>query len=316
MFICVLISAGMLYQAPAGSAAGVTAQKNVIAEIGDDKLTEEMVIRRIRETFGNQTLPSSMLAVYVPVLIQRMIFDRAAAYEAAQMGFTVSDAEVRRQMRSIPQFANLSPDEVKKVVEQMGYTIEEFERDFRKNAVEKMLLDQVADGVTVTNEDAENAYRETNLKIRLRYIVFPGNKDRDAMVAADMLTKNGGDIEALAQRFGLEVKTSDPFTRNGSIGGMEASRFGEAFSKAVGAPVGPIIAGGPPVVAKVVEKIDADMKGFAAQRDAIKTKIMDRKLEERRQSLEDSLLAKLAGEGKLKVHKDVVDRMLSKYQEN
>ena len=92
-----------------------------------------------------------------------------------------------------------------------------------------------------------------------------------AKQAVDMLASNGGDMEAVAKSFGLEVKTSEPFNRNGSVAAtMAASFFGDIFTKPVGATAGPINAGGQTVVAKLVEKTGADLKELVAQREDFK----------------------------------------------
>ena len=620
--ILAVVSLGMLmYLIPSGPSMGGPTNEAVVAEIAGDKITEEMVYRRIRGVFGNQQLPPSTMAVYVPILVQQMIEDRAVAYQAERMGFRVSEAEVGRQIRVSPQLANLPPDQEENAMRQMGFTVEEFVADFRKNAVENMLGSMAAGTVIVTPQEAEKAFRQVNEKIKLQYILFPADKfksavpvtpaevqaayermrgaytipesrnaqviliDQDRVAAsiqtpetqlrayydahkddfrvkdrvkvrrilfdtvgkqpdevkkirakadellkqaksgadfAELATKNsqdqaskerggdlgwmqrdqlsalgpfadvafklkpgevsdivttqfgfdiikleekepaglqpfekvkdqiapklsgqlvidkmqtlaaqaradlmkaprsgeqiasklglqfvkadesrpdgaipgvgvskelsaaiaslakgqvsdaiqvgekrlalatvtqinppkarpfaeveaqvresviaqksgdvvqqkakeaaaklasnGGDMEAVAKSLDLEVKTSDPFNRNGSLAAtISASLFGDVFNKPVGAIAGPINAGGQTVVVKLVEKTDADMKDFAAQRDNIVSNLKAKMMEERRILFQDSVLFKLSQEGKIKYHKDVVDRITSQY---
>lgn len=314
MLVCVALCLGMLYQVPTKPSGNLTNQNSVIAEVGDDKVTEQMVNRRIKETFGQSDLPPATMAVYVPMLVRQMIFDRGAAYMAEQMGIKVSDEEVRRQIQSVPQFANLSPEEEKKVVEQMGYTVEELHEAFRKNAVENVLLNQIADSVKVSDEEAENAYRDFNTKIKLTYIVFGHDKKEDAARAAETLATNGGDIETVAKSFRLPVTTSDSFSREGYLDRRVRGDRLSVFTMAVGATIGPIDADDEFLVAKLVEKVDADMKAFAAHRDEVVKKALAKKLEERRKSFEESVLDTLTKQGKIKIHQDVLDRMLAKHR--
>ncbi len=623
--ILAIVSLGMLlYLVPSGPSMGGPNTESVVAEVGGTKITEEMVYRHIRETFGNQQLPPSTLAVYVPMVIQQMIADQAVSYEAERMGFRVSEAEVARQIRTNPSLANVPPDQEAMMLQQMGYTPEEFVANFRKNAIEVYLQNIAAASVIVTPQEAEKAFRDANEKIKLQYILFPAdklksgvtitpaemqsgyqrmkatytipesrnaqiilidqdrvaatiqtpeaqirayydthkeefrvkdrvqvrrilfdtvgkqpdevkkirakaedilkqarsgadfaelakknsqdqasaekggdlgwmqrdqlsalgpfadaafklkpgeisdivttqfgfdiikledkepaglaryekikdlialklsgqqvtdkmqtlatqaradlmkapqngeqiaaklglqfvraddilpgaaipgvgvNKDlsaaiassaknqvsdpiqlsqtrlalatvtqlnppkqrplaevepqvRDALIAqktnevvqqkakeaADKLGANGGDIEAVAKSLGLEVKTSDPFNRNGSVAAsIGATFFGDVFTKPVGAIAGPISAGGQTVVAKLIEKTEADMKDFAVQRDNIIANLKAKKLEEQRILFQDSIMTKLLQEGKIKFHKDVVDRITSRYQQS
>jgi peptidyl-prolyl cis-trans isomerase D len=621
-----LVSLGMLmYLIPSGPSMGGTAAQSVVAEVAGEKITEDMVFRRLRQTFGQTQLPPSSMAAYVPILIQRMIEEMAVAKQADRMGFRVSEAEVGRQIRTDPNFVNLPPDQEANALQQMGYTVEEFVASYRKNAVENMLNTMAAMTVIVTPQEVEKMFRDANEKIKLQYIDFPVDKfksgitvapaelqtaynrmkasytipeSRNAQVilidqdqvaatvkvpeaqlqayyeahkddfrvkdrvkvrrilfdtvgkvpdevakikakaqdvlkqaraagadfaalakknsqdqatvdkggdlgwmqreqlsalgpfadvafklkpgevsdlvttqfgfdiikveekepsglqpfdkvrdqiapkisgqlvidkmqtlaaqaradlmkapqsgeqiasklglqfvkaddvlpegviagvgaskelgtgiaslakgqvseaiqvsptrlaiatvtqvnpprvrpfaeveaqvresvigqksteavqqkakqAADMLVINKGDIEAVAKSFGLEVKTSDPFNRNGSVAAtMGASFFGDIFTKPIGATVGPINAGGQTVVAKLIERTEPDMKELAAQRDNILRNLKDKKLEERRMLFQDSVVYQFTKEGKIKYHKDVVDRMMSRYQQS
>ncbi len=616
-----VVSLGMLlYLIPGQNIPSQGGQDEVVAEVGGTKITAHDVYRRIQGTFRNTPLPPDVLEVYVPQLITAMISDQAVAYEAKRLGFKISDAELGRQIRSVQQFSNVPPDQYQAMIEQMGYSVPEFESDFRKNEIEKQLTGIVEAGVIVTPQEAERAYRQTAEKIKLAYIVFPvdkyksevnvtpadlqnyynvkkaaflipetrnvqailidqdkiaatiqipaaqlqafydahkdqyrtgervkvrhillsttgkspedvqkikakaedllkqvkaganfgelakknsddpGSKDnggelgwitrgqtvknfetaafslqpgqtsglitteygfhiiqveekeaaglqpfekvRDqiaaelskqqvndkmqnladqahaqlvkdpqngeqianslglqfvkaddvragaaiagvgvnkdlsdaisslgkgqvtqvvqvtparlavaaveavnpphtpplsdveaqvrasyindkaaemvqqkAKEAADALAKNGGDITALAKSLGLEVKTSDAFTRNGSVAAtMGASYFGDAFNKPAGGIVGPINAGGQTVVAKVVDKIEPDMNGFASQRDSIIASLKQKKAEERDSLFQDSILTKLTQEGKVKYNKDVVNEIIQRYR--
>src|SRR5258708_5812840 len=175
--ILAIVSLGMLlYLVPSGPSMGGPNPDQVVPEVGATKITEEMVSRHIRETFGNQQLPPSTLAVYVPMVIQQMIADQAVSYEAERMGFRVSEAEVARQIRTNPSLANVPPDQEAGMLQQMGDTPEEFVANFRKNAIEVYLQNMAAASVIVTPHEAVKAFRDANEKIKLQYILFPADK--------------------------------------------------------------------------------------------------------------------------------------------
>src|SRR5690242_12861193 len=95
-----IVSIGMLlYLIPGQGVPSMGGEEQTVAEVGGDKITVRQVYRRIEGTFKNNQLPPDVLAVYVPQLIEAMVADRAVAYEAARMGFKVSDEEVGRQIR-------------------------------------------------------------------------------------------------------------------------------------------------------------------------------------------------------------------------
>jgi len=133
--------------------------------------------------------------------------------------------------------------------------------------------------------------------------------------AADLLKSNGGDLKAAAKSVGLEVKSSDLFSRNGAAEGIgSGSYFADVFDKPLGTLVGPTNVGNQTVVGKIVERQAADMSKLAEQRDSIVTQLKSKRRNERQALLRDSILAKLTEQGKVKIHKDVVNRLISRYR--
>jgi peptidyl-prolyl cis-trans isomerase D len=136
-----------------------------------------------------------------------------------------------------------------------------------------------------------------------------------AKQAADLLKANGGDVAAAAKKVGGEMKTTDEFTRGGAAEGLgPAVQLSQAFEMPVGAILGPLNIGGQTIVAKVASKADADMSKLPQQRDAILRQLKSQKSQERGQLFQDGIVNKLTQEGKIKVHKDVMSRLVSRYR--
>ena len=158
--------------------------------------------------------------------------------------------------------------------------------------------------------EVESQVRETLMTQKANDAV-----NQKAKQAAEMLASNGGDIQAVAKSFGLEVKTSEPFDRNGSVAAtIAASAFGDIFTKPIGATVGPVNSGGQTVVAKLVERTEPDMKELAVQRDNIIRNLKEKKFQERGMLLMDSIVEQFKKEGKFKYNKDIMNRMVSRQQ--
>ena len=133
--------------------------------------------------------------------------------------------------------------------------------------------------------------------------------------AADLLKSNGGDMKAAAKSLGLEVKTTDFFNRNGAAEGIGAASYlGDAFDKPVGSVIGPINAGTQTVVAKIIERQEPDMAKLAQERDSIVLALKGKKTAERQVLLRDSILSKLIEQGKVKMHRDVINRLIARYR--
>jgi hypothetical protein len=88
----------------------------------------------------------------------------------------------------------------------------------------------------------------------------------------------------------------------------------DAFSKPAGSIIGPNALGlDTKVVCKVVEKVPADPSGLAVQRDAIRAQLRGQKESVRNSLFEEGVREALTKEGKIKVHQDVIDRLVASY---
>jgi peptidyl-prolyl cis-trans isomerase D len=160
-------------------------------------------------------------------------------------------------------------------------------------------------------------FSEVEVGVRAQYMQQQGVQlvaDR-AKKAAELLKDNGGDMKAAAKALGLEVKTSDFFSRNGAAEGIGAASYlGDAFDKPIGSVIGPINVGTQTVVCKIIERQNADMSKLPAERGAIVLALRGKKAAERQVLLRDSILTALIKQGKVKMHRDVVNRLIARYR--
>ena len=159
-------------------------------------------------------------------------------------------------------------------------------------------------------EEVQSKLRDAFINDKLKKLV-----DQKATQLADKARADGGDLAAAAKSMGLEVKTSDAVDRAGAIEGLgSAGMFPDAFAKPAGTIIGPNgLTADSKVVCKVVEKIPADLSGLASQRLAIRDQIKTEKARTRNALFEVGLRDALTKEGKIKVHEDVIDRLLAGY---
>ena len=159
-------------------------------------------------------------------------------------------------------------------------------------------------------EEVESKVHDALVKEKLIKLV-----DQKANQLIEKVHANGGDLEAAAKSMGLEAKTSDAVDRAGAIEGLgSAGMFPDAFTKPVGSIIGPNgLAADSKVVCKIVEKIPADLSGLASQRAAIRDQLKGQKENARGSLFEEGVREALIKEGKIKVHQDVIDRLIASY---
>jgi peptidyl-prolyl cis-trans isomerase D len=135
--------------------------------------------------------------------------------------------------------------------------------------------------------------------------------------AAELLARAqamGGDLGKAAKEMGIEVKTSADVDRSAAIEGVgSASSLPDAFTKPVGSLIGPVSVPGGRVVAKIDAQIPADLSALPAQSAVLREQLKQQKIKDRTAMFEDGLKKRLEEQGKLKIHQEVITRLVQSY---
>ena len=179
--IMIVVSISMVVTLIPGFVGMGGGPENVVAEIGDEALSTRDVQTSIQQQLRNKAFPREMAGVYAPLIINQMISDRAVAYQAARMGFQITDADLARSVQSIipDLFQNgqfVGQAAYARYLEQMNLSIPEFESNVRKQMLLLALTNLVLEGEVVTDEEIEHEYRRKNEKIQVDYVnLSPSN---------------------------------------------------------------------------------------------------------------------------------------------
>lgn len=148
--------------------------QQTIAEIGGEVLTAAEVLKVMTREFRTRNVPQGFESVYLPIIVQQMVTERAVAYQARRMGFAMSDAELAEVIGSVmPQlyeggkFAGV--ETYRALVAQQNMTIPEFENAIRSSALVTRLEMLAIEGVVVTPQEVEELYKSQHEKIRISY---------------------------------------------------------------------------------------------------------------------------------------------------
>ena len=161
-----------------------------------------------------------------------------------------------------------------------------------------------------TFEEVQDQIRETLVQGRLTTAVQ--NHARELVEKAKSM---GGDLEKAAKAMGLEVKTSGEIDRSGSVEGLgSATYLQEGFTRPDGTVFGPISTPDATVVAKVIQHVDPDMSKLPEQRATLRDEIKSQKARDRNSLFEAGLRDALVKQGKIKIHQDVINRLLASYR--
>ncbi|MBV8833772.1 MAG: peptidyl-prolyl cis-trans isomerase [Acidobacteriaceae bacterium] len=232
-----LVAISMLaYLVPGGfgNGTGSAAGQNVVAAVGDEKITATDVQRSIQGiTRGQTNLPKGILAMYVPSMVNQMIESKALAYKAREMGFRISDQELGDAIASelAPAFGGkFDMNTYQMALAQQGISVADFENERRQSMLAQRLENLESQSIVVSDKEARAEYARKNLKVGLQYVNFDPkqfaskvNKDPAAVKA--YFDKNRSQFRISEKRdFELIVGSTTDFLQKAKISDAELQR--------------------------------------------------------------------------------------------
>jgi peptidyl-prolyl cis-trans isomerase D len=147
-------------------------------------------------------------------------------------------------------------------------------------------------------------------------------RDQSLTLAADKAkefaakAKSGGDLKQLAKAEGLEVKESQDFTRQDSVGNsIPGSALAAAFTLDPGQTSDPVTIGPAlTVVFRVISHTPATEADFAAQQSQIAEELLERKRMVAFEIYQQNLKEQMLRSGELKMNDAALKQFLSQYQ--
>lgn len=166
----------LLYLIPGGPGNTGPGGDNVLATVGDQKITTTDVDRTMQSlTRGQQNLPRAVLAMYVPSVVNQLVEAKAMAYQARQMGLQVTDQQLADAIASEFSSAMGGAFDMRTyqmVLAQQGMTVADFENQQREAMLGTRLENLEAQSLVVSDQDARAEYQRKNLKVGLQFLDF------------------------------------------------------------------------------------------------------------------------------------------------
>ncbi len=151
------------------------------------------------------------LGIDQQVLLQ-MIDEQAALAEASRLGLSVTDAEVRERLLTLPALQDVNGQFIGEAgylqllrVQNPPITPDEFEEGLRQSLLMERLQTVLTDWITISDAELEEEYRHRNEKVRLGVVTFSADDYRDEVEASDediaaLYAQNVGNYEVPEKR--------------------------------------------------------------------------------------------------------------------
>jgi len=187
-FLLVLTGSMVTYLIPGFMSGGEVNRSGVVATVAGQDIPTSDIQKAIQQQMRGKQIPPGMEQFYAsflgPQVLRQLIQQAAAKYEANRLGLTVSDEELREELRTGPAKETFFPggtwigqDKYEELLRNNGLTVEGFESNTREQLLTRKLFDTVTASVSVTPAEVEAAYKDKNLKVKFQYAVL----DRDAL---------------------------------------------------------------------------------------------------------------------------------------
>jgi peptidyl-prolyl cis-trans isomerase D len=180
--ILAVVAVSMVTYLIPGATSGTTGtgDDNVLARVGDDKITTQTAMQAVAMSMRQKgpNLPPEMMGYFAPQVIQSLINQRAIAYEAKRLGIRVSDDDVAEAVRQqvpatfMDKDGNIKQDVLAEALAQQNATVPQFIDDVRRGLIVSRMMQLVESGIVVTKTELEQEYKRRNEKIKIQYVLI------------------------------------------------------------------------------------------------------------------------------------------------
>ena len=177
---------------PMGQAdLSVTDPQGMVARVGGETLTQTDIQREYRrrvEQFGGDN--PQFRKLILEGLIEDLIQQRAASYEAGRIGLTATPEEVRLQLRQFQIFYPggrfVGAQQYQQILQsQFDLTVPQFEEQIRRLVLLTKLSQWVTAGVIVSPAEIELEYRRRQEQARIELVAFRPENFARALAPGD-----------------------------------------------------------------------------------------------------------------------------------
>ena len=167
----------LLYLVPQDTGTELTGT-DVVAQVGDQKITMADVQEQLDRISRNGQIPASIRGLYTQQVLDNLIFQKSLVVEADRLGLRVTDEEHADFLKKLVPTAFqgdtfIGMDRYAAEVQarfQMG--VPEFETAIKDELLQQKFQQLVTDGITASDAEVHAEFQRQNEKVKLDYVVI------------------------------------------------------------------------------------------------------------------------------------------------
>ena len=124
-------------------------------------------------------------------IVQQLIEEEISLAEAKRLGISAGDEEVKARILAIPAFQEngqfIGHERYRQMLQMQNPPMREsdFERQVRRSITMEKLQAALTNWISISDADADRAFRERNEKVKLAVVNFPADRFREGLQATD-----------------------------------------------------------------------------------------------------------------------------------
>ena len=149
-----------------------------VAQVGDQTISVSEVQDQLSRIQRNGQIPQALQALYTQQVLDQLVFQKSLILEANRLGLRVTDQEHADFLRKLvpTAFAGDTFEGMDKysaeVQARFQMTVPQFETEVKNELLQEKFQQLVTDGVTASDQDVRDEFRNQNDKIKLDYVVI------------------------------------------------------------------------------------------------------------------------------------------------
>ena len=186
-----LLGVGMLLYLIPGQGTESVSAADVVATVDNQSITVTDIRTQLARIQRTGTIPAALEPLYAQQVLNELVFQRELAFEAKQLGITVTDQERAERIRQLIPTAFVGGtfvgnDQYAAQVEATsGMGVAEFEDLIGQGLLEEKFRELVTDGMSVSSPEVEQEFRRRNDKVKLSYVVIRPDDLQSKIEASD-----------------------------------------------------------------------------------------------------------------------------------